>query len=304
VAGAHTPAPASVTSGGAVVLEKKQFAIAGGLLGLLFVAVVALAVLVLWRPPTTTTIVQPAASPAPAPTAPVTAAVPAASPDAPPPSPTTPPATSIPAPAPAPATKPEAAAPAVAGAASAPAGSGRGAIEVAEAPIKTAPSTVAPPPAMATTAAAGRRGSPPPTAATPTRTVPVMPLYQFDGKVVVADGDKRRERDAIFKLADGVLTVIQKPNTTLYSVPLNTVTTLTYSNSRQPLWNSPNGPAEAMRVEGGAFGFMRGGGHWFGIRTPESLLVFRVEDTAVSRVLTALQERIGLNVQRLVEPKD
>lgn len=131
-----------------------------------------------------------------------------------------------------------------------------------------------------------------------------MPLYQFDGKVVVVDGDKHRERDAIFKLADGVLTVIQKPNTTLYSVPLNTVTTLTYSKSRQPLWNSPNGPAEAMKVEGGAFGFMRGGGNWFGVRTGESLLVLRVEDPAVARVLRALQERTGLDVQRLIEPKD
>jgi hypothetical protein len=299
VATANAPAP-SVTGTGAVVLEKKQFAIAGGLLALLFVAVVALAILVLRRPPTTTIVqapppvVQP--SPAPASTPAPAAAAPITEPAAVAPSTTgaapAPPTAS----APASANKP--ASPATAPAAT-PA-SGRGPIEISESAIRTAPPAAAPPPAMATTANGGRGATPVAT----TRSVPVMPLYQFDGKVVVIDGDRRRERDAIFRLADGVLTVIQKPNTTLYSVPLNTVTTLTYSNSRQPLWNSPTGPAEAMKVETGAFGFMRGGGHWFGVRTADSLMVLRVEDTAVSRVLAALQERVGLPVQRLVEPKD
>ena len=87
-------------------------------------------------------------------------------------------------------------------------------------------------------------------------------------------------------------------------VPLNTVTSLTYSNSRQPLWDSPSGPAEAMRVEGGAFGFMKGGRHWFGVRTADSFLVIRVEDPLVARVTSALEDRTGLTLQRLVEPKD
>ena len=91
----------------------------------------------------------------------------------------------------------------------------------------------------------------------------------------------------------------------LYVVPLDSLIGLTYSSSKQPLWDSPNGPAEAMRVEGGAFGFLKGGkNNWFGLRTKDSLLVLRVDDEAVGRVTAALQERSGLTLQRLVEPKD
>jgi hypothetical protein len=156
-----------------------------------------------------------------------------------------------------------------------------------------------------TDSAAGGREAPAAAAADAGgRTVPVRPLFQFDGKVVVADGDKRRERDATFRLADGALTVVQKPDTPLYHVPLGNVLSLTYSNSRQPLWNSPAGPAEAMRVEGGAFGFMSGDRNWFGVRTADALLVLRVDDPLVSRVITALQDRTGLTLERLREPKD
>ena len=89
----------------------------------------------------------------------------------------------------------------------------------------------------------------------------------------------------------------------LYALPVGTLIALTYSNSRQPLWNSPNGPAEAMRVEGGGL-FRRGGRNWFGVRTNESLLVVRVEDDLVGRVITGLQDRTGLTLERLIEPKD
>lgn len=96
----------------------------------------------------------------------------------------------------------------------------------------------------------------------------------------------------------------QKNGKALYAVPVDDVVGVTYSNSRQPLWNSPNGPAEAMKVEGGALGFLKGGRNWFGLQTKDSLLVLRIDDDLVSRVTVGLQERTGLTLQRLVEPKD
>jgi hypothetical protein len=95
-----------------------------------------------------------------------------------------------------------------------------------------------------------------------------------------------------------------KNGTALYTIPIDSVIGMTYSNSRQPLWNSPSGPAEAMKVEAGAFGFLKGGRNWFGLQTKDSLLVLRVDDEAVRRVTAGLQERTGLTLQRLVEPKD
>lgn len=136
---------------------------------------------------------------------------------------------------------------------------------------------------------------------------PVRPPFQFEAKAVVLDGDRRRERDAVVVLADGAVRVKERDRAekAIYVVPLDMVVGLTYSNSRQPLWSSPDGPAEAMRVEGGAFGFLKGGGrNWFGLRTKDSLLVVRVEDAAVGPVTAGLQDHTGLTVERLIEPKD
>lgn len=265
------PAIPMTGSGPSVVLEKKQFAIAGGLVGLLFLAVVVLAVLVLRRP---TVIRIPTSVESSESASPLVAAAPAGAPSA------------------APATS---ANPSVASPAAAP-------VEIVDPPIRPVVAD-APPAAMPVPAGSPKRPDIAPAA--PVRTVPVAPSFSFEAKAVVADGGKRRERDADVVLADGTMTVSGKDKGPLYVVPLNTVTGLTYSNSRQPLWNSPAGPAEAMRVEGGAFGFIKGGGrNWFGVRTAEALLVLRVEDSQVAPVISALQDRTGLTLQRLVEPKD
>jgi serine/threonine-protein kinase len=166
-----------------------------------------------------------------------------------------------------------------------------------------APELVLPPSGAITIRASG---SPPPAAA-PKPTKVVRPPFQFEAKAVVADGEKRRERDAVVLLADGAVTVKEKDrgDKAIYVVPLDAVVGLTFSSSKQPLWSSPDGPAEAMRVEGGAFGFLKGGvRNWFGLRTRDSLLVVRVEDSAVAPVTAGLQEHTGLTVERLAEPKD
>ncbi len=159
-----------------------------------------------------------------------------------------------------------------------------------------------------TGAAAGAcaRAAPLAAAPIPARKMDPTP-FRFEAKAVVADGDKRRERDVFVTLADGTVTVKEKDKAdkALYVVPLDTLVGLTYSNSKQPLWNSPDGPAEAMRVEGGAFGFLKGGErNWFGLRTRESLLVVRVDDDAVGRVSEGLQTHTGLTLERLKSPKD
>src|SRR4029077_4288902 len=112
------------------------------------------------------------------------------------------------------------------------------------------------PPSLPATPTPTPRPAAPGTAA-PARRLETTPL-KFEAKAIVADGDKRRERDASVVVADGAVTVLQNSERVLYSIPIPSITGLTYSNSKQPLWNSPNGPAEAMRVESGAFGFLKG----------------------------------------------
>lgn len=270
-----TPAPTGTT----VVIKRNQFAIVGGLLLALVIGVIVLAVIAFRRPETVimapaqtagTNAPAPSTSPSNGPGDPGSAAS-STSNTTPPSTPTPPPLAIAPPPLVLP-SEPPAAAP-------------------AKAPPK--PSSAAAPPATAAPVA-------------PARAALVTTPFRFDAHAVVTDGDKRRERDATVVVADGVVTVSGKEKNAkpLYAVPIDDVVGVTYSNSRQPLWNSPNGPAEAMKVEGGAFGFLKGGRNWFGLQTKDSLLVLRVDDDLVGRVTAGLQERTGLTLQRLVEPKD
>ena len=69
---------------------------------------------------------------------------------------------------------------------------------------------------------------------------------------------------------------------------------VSYSRGRDPLWNSPQGPAPVAKMGGGAFGFMRGERHWIALRTTDSFVVLRLQDDQIARqALGALQERTG-----------
>jgi serine/threonine-protein kinase len=261
----HTPTPGGL-GGTTVVLKKNQFAVVGGLLAVLVLAVIVLAVVALRRPPQVViTPLEPSKSAEAAPA----------------------PTGSESAPGSEVATTPAASPPALP------------VVEIAAPPLVPPPAANAPRP---TAAAAPEHTTAPPAA---TRTVDTAP-FSFDARAVVADGDKRRERDAVVVVADGAVTVKEKNKSDkpLYVVPIDEVIGLTYSNSKQPLWRSPNGPAEAMRVEGGAFGMFKGERNWFGLRTKDALLVVRVDNDAVSRVIEGLQGHTGLTLERLAEPKD
>jgi serine/threonine-protein kinase len=271
---AATPPPAPVPAGipsppGNVIVKRNQFVVGGGLLAALLIGALVLAFVALRRPSAGIVApVSPTAAVAPASGSPTASA---SSPD--------PAAASSPTPTPAPTTAPP--------------------LEIATPPL------VLPAPAPPTRTVA--KPSEPPSAPPPAPARPglLTTPFRFDARVVVADGDKRRERDASVLVADGAVTVTERSAKPLYVVPLDALLGLTYSSSKQPLWNSPDGPAEAMRVEGGAFGFLKGGrNNWFGLQTKDSLLVLRVDDDAVGRVMAGLQQRTGLTLQRLVEPKD
>jgi hypothetical protein len=270
---APTPTSARAPTGTTVVMKRNQFAVVGGLLLALVAGVVILAVVALRRP--STLMVAPSQDSS------TNAAAPAASPVPPPASDPVPASTAAAPPPPAP---------------------------PPPRPLEISPPSLRlPPPTAATNAPAKPTVLPAPAApAEPARTAALATPFRFDARAVVLDGDKRRERDATVRVADGAVTVTEKERNgkTLFVVPLDSLVGLTFSTSKQPLWNSPDGPAEAMKVEGGAFGFRKGGKNWFGLRTKDSLLVLRVDDDAIGRVTAGLQERTGLTLQRLVEPKD
>jgi serine/threonine-protein kinase len=187
-------------------------------------------------------------------------------------------------------------------------------------PVDTtaAPAVTAPPAAGAPTARPARaaRGAKPPdpvpeTPAPPVVEVPapapapapVAPPFVFAAKMLVKDGEKPRERDATVRLADGQVTVTAQDHAILSALPYDAVLSVIYSKAKQPLWDAPGGAIPIQRIDGGAFGFLKGGRHWVSLRTKERFVVLRVDEDQVARVLSAIEERTGKTTVRVAEPK-
>ena len=161
----------------------------------------------------------------------------------------------------------------------------------APAPVPSEPTeTGAAPPAPASV-------DPPPPAPEPA--VAVLPPFRFGAQTVVVDGGKHRQRDTNVELAEGAVSVAGKDSDFSTVVPLSAVVGFTYSKSKQPLWNTPQGPAEIAHLEGGAFGFLRGDQHWVSLRTDSMSLVLRVREQDAGKVIAALEQRLGRKVERV-----
>jgi predicted Ser/Thr protein kinase len=133
--------------------------------------------------------------------------------------------------------------------------------------------------------------------------VTAMPPMAFDAKALVGAGQRQRERDAQMLLADGKVTITAENNDILHSVPYSGVVSVSYSRGRDPLWNSPEGPAPVTKMGGGRFGFIRGERHWIALRTKDNFVVLRLQDVQVKQVLSALAERTGRAPERVAERK-
>jgi hypothetical protein len=140
----------------------------------------------------------------------------------------------------------------------------------------------------------------PPTPAAAAATL--APLI-FSAQTVVVEGGRNRQRDSIVRVADGAVTVTGRDNTVITTVPFDALVGLAYSNSKQPLWNSPQGPAEIAHLDGGAFGFLRGDQHWVSLRTEGMSLVLRVRDQDSRRVVAGIEERTGRQVEIVTDRK-
>lgn len=128
-----------------------------------------------------------------------------------------------------------------------------------------------------------------------------LPPVTFRAQTVVVEDGKNRQRDTNVEMANGVITVTEKDNKLVTSIPYSAIVGLTYSNSKQPLWNTAQGPAEIAHLDGGAFGFLRGDQHWVSIRTDAMSLVWRVREQDSRRVILAIEERTGKKVDVVKE---
>jgi hypothetical protein len=137
-------------------------------------------------------------------------------------------------------------------------------------------------------------------------TVPDSALV-FETRVLVGT-KKPKEYAARLQFGDGKITVIPNddPASTLYAIPYGRVMSISYSHGRDPLWNSPQGPASVARGGGtlGRIGIVVER-NWISLRTSteDQFVAMRFEKVLEQRVLLALEERTG-HKPELVEDKD
>ena len=134
------------------------------------------------------------------------------------------------------------------------------------------------------------------------------PLLVFETKTLVGT-KKPREHDAQLVLADGAITVTPEIESEypLYSIPYDSVLSITYSRGRDPMWNSPEGPLPLTRG-GGALGKLgiSVARDWIALRTTtrDQFVAMRFHDVLIRRVLLALEERTGCKPDLMAAPKD
>jgi len=138
-------------------------------------------------------------------------------------------------------------------------------------------------------------------------TVPEASLV-FETRALVGTR-KPKEQSAQLVLAEGKITIIptSDPSTTLCAIPYGRVISITVSKSRDPLWNSPQGPAPVARAGGtfSKFG-IAATREWVSLRTStdEQFVAMRFDEVIFKRVLLALEERTGHRPEVVVLPTD
>ena len=183
----------------------------------------------------------------------------------------------------------------VTGAGATPAAEAAGRAGIDPAPRKAKPAPAKPTPTVV--------AEPVPTAAPPPEepSVPVTPALApitfQDIKVLVQQGDKLRESDAVMTLSGSDLAV-RSDGKEIVSVPFGSIAQAFYSRSKEPKWKGPDGREQSVNVDLGRMSFFRGERNWLIVSTTDAPIFVRFDDAQLRKALATFEERTGVKVQR------
>jgi serine/threonine-protein kinase len=178
-------------------------------------------------------------------------------------------------------------------------------------PRRVASSTpvVVSPPAPAEPVAPAETPEPPPVERRVTRPAADSdPILVFETRALVGTR-KSKEQGAQLLMGDGKITIIptSNPAEPLCSFPYGRVLAISVSRGRDPLWNSPQGPAPVARAGGTLSKIgIQVSRDWIALRTSteEQFVSMRFDEVLLKRVLLALEERTGHRPLLLELPKE
>jgi len=129
------------------------------------------------------------------------------------------------------------------------------------------------------------------------RAATAVPLV-YQAKLVLTARGERREEDARLSFARERVNVTpyRTPNDPVFSVPYGKITAI--EHTRRPAWKPPQKWSRAIRIDDDVLETIGiRDRHEISLRTASDVVLFRVDDEIVNRVLRTLQERTGLKPQ-------
>jgi len=134
----------------------------------------------------------------------------------------------------------------------------------------------------------------------PPPAAPAAPPVTFNQvRMLVAEGERVREREGMLQLGDGRVSIVTPGGgAPIMSLPNSSVGGIFYSRSKQPRWRDASGQMVESKIDLGRMGFLRGERNWIILLTSGEPVILRIEDSALRTVLPALQERTGQRIQR------
>lgn len=165
----------------------------------------------------------------------------------------------------------------------------------------SSPVPPAEPPAVETVEAVDRR-------VPPRSGEEVDPILVFETRALVGTR-KSKEQGAQLLMGGGKITIIptENPASPLCSFSYGRVLAISVSRGRDPLWNSPTGPAPVARAGGTLSRIgIQVTRDWIALRTSteEQFVSMRFDEVLMKRVLLALEERTGHPPHFIELPKD
>jgi hypothetical protein len=120
-----------------------------------------------------------------------------------------------------------------------------------------------------------------------------------DAKLLTFDGKKGKTQDVLVHFGGGQIAVIpKKGGAALVTAGYKKYVHATYTHAKDPRWDaSLASPPEGMDIPGGV-PFMRGARNWLVLQSKTDYLVLFLDDANWRDVVSAIEARTGLKVDR------
>ncbi len=123
------------------------------------------------------------------------------------------------------------------------------------------------------------------------------PLVAYsDVKILTVTGDKSDDQNVVINFVGGTITIVSdKGGAPLYSLPYKYLVHATYVKNKEPKWD-PALPAPSQKFD--LPGLFKPSRHWLVLQSKTGYVILRLEDQNFDQIITTVEKRTGVKVDR------